>query len=285
MKDQMKRVKNNITDKSALYLVSTPIGNLDDISIRAIKTLENVDFILCEDTRVSGKLLSHFEIKKELVSYHEHNKDTRNKEIINRLLLGETAALISDAGMPVISDPGYELVNECISNDIPVIPLPGANAALTTLIASGVAPKPFTYFGFLSQKEAKKIQELESLKYISHTIILYESVHRLISTLESINEVLGNRYVVVGRELTKQHEEFTFGQVKDILSDPPKLKGELVIVIQADKEEEITKPIIIQVQELVSLGIKPMDAIKQVAKSNNIKKQEVYMIYEASKKE
>lgn len=279
----MRTIQNFKSNLSTLYLVSTPIGNLNDISFRALQTIESVDFLLCEDTRVTGKLMHHFELSKELISYHEHNKDSRTEEVLKRLTHGESAALVSDAGMPVISDPGFELVRACLEQEIPVVPIPGANAALTALIASGVAPKPFTFFGFLHQKENKRLTELESLKYIDHTLLFYESVHRIEATLRSIHSVLGNRYIVLGRELTKQFEEFTFGTVEEVLNNLPKLKGELVIVVSPPEESAIQKPILVQVEELISLNVKPMDAIKQVAKMNNLKKQDVYKMYEENK--
>lgn len=274
----MYRIKHFKTDKSTLYLVSTPIGHLDDMTFRAIDTLQSVDFIFAEDTRVAQKLLKHYEIKTKPQSYHEHNKEIKTEEIIGLLKEGKHVAIMSDAGMPVISDPGYELVVAAIQAEIPVVPIPGANAALTALIASGIPPKPFTYIGFLDHKEQKRKQELAEYQYLNHTIVLYESIHRLESTLKLIHEVLGDRTIVIGRELTKLHEEFTYGKVSDILEDLPESKGEVVIVI-GHEEKEIQKSIEEQLDELISLDVPVMDAIKQVAKTNGLKKGEVYNIY------
>lgn len=275
----MQTVKNFQNNKSTLFLVSTPIGNLEDITLRAINTLRSVDFIFCEDTRVSQKLLNHLEIKKKVYSYHEHNKDSQDDFVLKLLEEGNNLALISDAGMPVISDPGFEIVTKTLEAGFNVVPLPGANAALTALIASGIAPKPFTFFGFLDHKKTKKIQELESLKEYNHTLIFYESIHRIESSLEAILEVLGDRRVVIGRELTKKFEEFTYGKVSEILKDLPTQKGELVVIVEKGEEEELEISVIDHVNQLIDAGEKPMDAIKKVAKLHGLKKQDVYNEY------
>ncbi len=275
----MKTVKNYQNNKSTLFLVSTPIGNLEDITLRAINTLRSVDFIFCEDTRVSQKLLNHLEIKKKVYSYHEHNKDLQDDFVLKLLGEGKDLALISDAGMPVISDPGFEIVQKTLEADFNVVPLPGANAALTALIASGIAPKPFTFFGFLDHKKTKKIQELESLKEYNHTIIFYESIHRIESSLEAILEVLGDRQVVIGREITKKFEEFTYGKVSEILENLPTQKGELVVIVEKGEDEVLEISVIDHVNKLVDEGLKPIEAIKQVAKLHGLKKQDVYNEY------
>lgn len=275
----MQTVKNFQNNKSTLFLVSTPIGNLEDITLRAINTLRSVDFIFCEDTRVSQKLLNHLEIKKKVYSYHEHNKDSQDDFVLKLLEEGNNLALISDAGMPVISDPGFEIVTKTLEAGFNVVPLPGANAALTALIASGIAPKPFTFFGFLDHKKTKKIQELESLKDYNHTLIFYESIHRIESSLEAILEVLGDRRVVIGRELTKKFEEFTYGRVSEILKDLPTQKGELVVIVEKGEEEELEISVIDHVNQLIDAGEKPMEAIKKVAKLHGLKKQDVYNEY------
>lgn len=275
----MKTVKHFQNNKSTLFLVSTPIGNLEDITLRAINTLKSVDFIFCEDTRVSQKLLNHLEIKKRVYSYHEHNKDSQDDFVLKLLNEGNNIALISDAGMPVISDPGYEIVVKALDAEFNVVPLPGANAALTALIASGVAPKPFTFYGFLDHKKMKKAQELEELKKLNHTIVFYESIHRIESTLEAILEVMGDRYVVIGREITKKFEEFTYGHVSEILKDLPTQKGELVVIVQKGESEELDISVIDHVNKLIDEGEKPIEAIKKVAKLHGLKKQDVYNEY------
>jgi 16S rRNA (cytidine1402-2'-O)-methyltransferase len=275
----MRKIQNYQNNKSTLFLVSTPIGNLEDITLRAINTLKSVDFIFCEDTRVSLKLLNHLEIKKQVYSYHEHNKESQDTYVLKLLSEGHDIALISDAGMPVISDPGFEIVQKALEEEYNVVPLPGANAALTALIASGIAPKPFTYFGFLDHKQSKKKQELESLKQYDHTLIFYESIHRMEATLKAIHEVLGDRYIVIGREITKKFEEFTYGKVSEVLKDLPAQKGELVIIVEKGEEKELSISIIDHVNQLIDAGEKPMDAIKKVAKIHGVKKQEVYNIY------
>ncbi len=275
----MKTNSNFRNEKSTLYLVSTPIGNLEDITIRAVNTLKSVDFIFCEDTRVSMKLLNHLEIKKKVYSYHEHNKDLQDDFILSLLEDGKNIALISDAGMPVISDPGFEIVTKTLEKDFNVVPLPGANAALTALIASGIAPKPFTFFGFLDHKKNKKRQELESLLQYDHTLIFYESIHRIEATLIAILEVLGDRYVVIGREITKRFEEFTFGYVSEIIENLPKQKGEMVVIVQKGEKKESDISVLDHVLEIIELGEKPIEAIKTVAKLRGLKKQIVYDAY------
>ncbi len=272
----MRKIQNYQNNKSTLFLVSTPIGNLEDITLRAINTLKSVDFIFCEDTRVSLKLLNHLEIKKQVYSYHEHNKESQDTYVLKLLSEGNNIALISDAGMPVISDPGFEIVQKALEAAYNVVPLPGANAALTALIASGIAPKPFTYFGFLDHKQSKKKQELESLKQYKHTLIFYESIHRMEATLKAIYEVLGDRYIVIGREITKKFEEFTYGKVSEVLKDLPPQKGELVIIVEKGEDEVLTISVIDHVNQMIESGEKPMDAIKKVAKLHGLKKQEVY---------
>lgn len=272
----MRKVQNYQNNKSTLFLVSTPIGNLEDITLRAINTLKSVDFIFCEDTRVSLKLLNHLEIKKQVYSYHEHNKDSQDSYVLKLLSEGHNIALISDAGMPVISDPGFEIVQKALEAEYNVVPLPGANAALTGLIASGIAPKPFTYFGFLDHKQSKKKQELESLKQYDHTLIFYESIHRIEATLKAILEVLGDRYIVIGREITKKFEEFTYGKVSEVLENMPAQKGELVLIVQRGEQEALSISVIDHVNQLIDEGEKPMDAIKKVAKLHGLKKQDVY---------
>ena len=215
-----------------LYIVSTPIGNLKDITLRAIETLKEVDFVLCEDTRVSGNLLNHLEIKKELISLNAFNEKKKIEHIVNRILSNQTAALISDAGTPLISDPGVRLVSSCIENKIEIIPIPGASALVAALSMSGLPTDSFVYEGFLPQKKGRQTK-LKELANENRTIVLYESTYRIEKLLKELNEYLPDRYVVVCREITKKFEETWRGFPKDILEsfEQKIIKGEFVVVI------------------------------------------------------
>jgi 16S rRNA (cytidine1402-2'-O)-methyltransferase len=215
-----------------LYIVSTPIGNLKDITLRAIETLKEVDFILCEDTRTSGNLLNHFEIKKELISLNAFNEKNKIEFIVNRILSNQTAALISDAGTPLISDPGVRLVSACIEKDIEIIPIPGPSALIAALSMSGLPTDAFVFEGFLPQKKGRQTK-LKELAEEKRTIVLYESTYRIEKLLKELNEFLPNRFVVVCREITKKFEENWRGFPKDILEtlENKTIKGEFVVVI------------------------------------------------------
>ena len=215
-----------------LYIVSTPIGNLKDITLRAIETLKEVDFILCEDTRTSGNLLNHFEIKKELISLNAFNEKNKIEFIVNRILSNQTAALISDAGTPLISDPGVRLVSACIEKDIEIIPIPGPSALIAALSMSGLPTDAFVFEGFLPQKKGRQTK-LKELAEEKRTIVLYESTYRIEKLLKELNEFLPNRFVVVCREITKKFEEDWRGFPKDILEtlENKTIKGEFVVVI------------------------------------------------------
>jgi len=215
-----------------LYIVSTPIGNLKDITLRAIETLQEVDFILCEDTRTSGNLLNHFEIKKELISLNAFNEKNKIEFIVNRILSNQTAALISDAGTPLISDPGVRLVSACIEKEIEIIPIPGVSALIAGLSMSGLPTDAFVFEGFLPQKKGRQTK-LKELAEEKRTIVLYESTYRIEKLLKELNEFLPNRFVVVCREITKKFEETWRGFPKDILAtlDNRTIKGEFVVVI------------------------------------------------------
>ncbi|NUJ97250.1 16S rRNA (cytidine(1402)-2'-O)-methyltransferase [Candidatus Gracilibacteria bacterium] len=216
-----------------LYIVSTPIGNLDDITLRALKILENVDFVACEDTRKTGILLAHFNLKKKLISYHSHSGEMKGEKIIELLKSGNSIALVSDAGTPGISDPGYPLIQKAIEENIEIIPIPGASAFLTCLQASGMQANHFTYLGFLPIKKGRKTL-LEKLKQKEHPVIIYESVHRIEKTLSELKEIFGeNHQAVVGRELTKKFEEIkrgNFGEMYKYFQNKEKQKGEFVII-------------------------------------------------------
>lgn len=266
-----------------LYLVPTPIGNLGDISLRARQTLENADFIAAEDTRVSLKLLNHLEIKKPLVSYYEHNKTFKGGRIVERILAGETCALVSDAGSPAISDPGEDLVKECAAAGITVCAIPGPCAAITALSISGQSTGRFCFEGFLSMSKKSRREHLSSLRAEKRTMIFYEAPHKLMNTLEDMVEVFGaERPVSFCRELTKLHEEVlrtTLGQaIVHFTETPP--KGEFVLVVAGAPEEAKEVPTATdaagRVNELISQGLSRKDAIKQTAQELGLPKNAVY---------
>ena len=266
-----------------LYLVPTPIGNLGDISLRARQTLENADFIAAEDTRVSLKLLNHLEIKKPLVSYYEHNKTFKGGRIVERILAGETCALVSDAGSPAISDPGEDLVKECAAAGITVCAIPGPCAAITALSISGQSTGRFCFEGFLSMSKKSRRDHLASLRAEKRTMIFYEAPHKLMNTLEDMVEVFGvERPVSFCRELTKLHEEVlrtTLGQaIVHFTETPP--KGEFVLVVAGAPEEAKEVPTATdaagRVNALISQGLSRKDAIKQTAQELGLPKNAVY---------
>lgn len=279
----MNRQKSFENDRPCLYLVATPIGNLEEITYRAIKILQEVDFIGAEDTRNTIKLLNHFNIQTKLISHHEHNLGQSIPKLINLLLEGNNIALVSDAGYPAISDPGYELVKEAIKNEINVIPISGANACLDALIVSGIAPQPFLFYGFLDHQDKKKKKELQDLKNYRETIVFYESPHRILKTLKLMLEIMGNREIALCREITKRHEEILRGNIEEIMEVAAELKGEMVIVVSGNDnviEEQVFEQTIVEhVDEYVNKGMTVKDAIKEVAKLRNIKKNEVYATY------
>src|SRR5258708_2806648 len=267
----------------ALYLVSTPIGNLEDITLRAVRVLGEVDVVACEDTRETRKLLDHFGIAKPTVSYHEHNEAARTVDLIERLAGGTSVALVTDAGTPLVSDPGYRLVSAAIQAGVPVVPLPGPSAALAALAAAGLPTDAFRFCGFLPPKSGQRRRTLEELRQETCTLIFYEAPHRIVDTLADIEAVLGERPVVVARELTKIHEEFLRGTASEIraqLSARPAVKGEITVLI--GKAEGAVRPDATSpeeaVRELERQGIARMDAIKQVAKSRGLGKREVYRL-------
>ncbi|MGD6778060.1 16S rRNA (cytidine(1402)-2'-O)-methyltransferase [Sutcliffiella horikoshii] len=273
-----------------LYLIPTPIGNLEDITYRSLRMLKEVDYIAAEDTRNTKKLCNYFEITTPLISYHEHNKEQSGRKIIDLLKEGKDIGLVSDAGMPSISDPGYEIVVEALEEKLYVIPLPGANAALTALIASGLVSQPFYFYGFLDRQKKEKKKELERLKKFTDTFILYESPHRLKDTLSLMHDILGNRSIVMSRELTKKFEEFTRGSISEVLAlyEEQGIKGECCIIIEGNSEEESDETeswwqdlsIMEHVQQVMETeGYSSKEAIKQVSKERNLPKREVYQAF------
>ena len=270
-----------------LYLVATPIGNLDDITLRALKVLKEVDVIAAEDTRHTLGLLNHFEIKKPLISYYKEIEREKSDSIIELLEEGKNVAVVSDAGTPGISDPGEEIVKKCIENGIDIIPIPGACAFVNALIASGFSTREFIFVGFLSTNRKEKVEKLEELKLEKRTIILYEAPHKLKNTLETIKEVLGNRRIVLARELTKVYEEFIRKTVDEVLDNIDEYRGEFVILIEGSsigkKELELSNLNNMSIEEHYKYyedqGLDKKDIIKQIAKDRNVPKNDIYQMF------
>ncbi len=274
------RIRSFDSNQGILYLVATPIGNMSDITLRAIEILKSVDKIYAEDTRNSINLLKHHNISTHLESYHEFNQEIKTKDIVEEIKSGMNIALISDAGLPVISDPGYKIVKEARACGLRVSTIPGASAGISALISSGIAPMPYTFYGFLDSKKTKRISELNDLKYINHTIIFYEAPHRLADTLKDMYDVLGNREICIARELTKTFEEYILTNLEDSLN-LEQLKGEIVLIVNGYKSEDDKEEIDPnqRIDELIKLGYKPNEAIKEAAKQLNMDKKELYKNY------
>ena len=269
--------------KGKLYIVATPIGNLDDITLRAINTLKQVDIIIAEDTRHSLKLLNHLEITKPLISYHRHNEEEKTDMILNKIEEGNNIALISDAGTPVISDPGEFIVKEALERNIDVVPIPGACAIIPALMAAGVNTRSFTFYGFLSLNKKIRNKELEQIRSNRNTIILYEAPHKIINTLKDLENYVGDRKIVLARELTKIHEEFIRGTIEEIQEKITTPKGEYVIIIDensdidTNEENELNKLTLEEHFEYYKkIGLDKKDIIKKIAKDRNVPKNEIY---------
>lgn len=284
----------NEGNEPVLYLVPTPIGNLEDMTYRAVRILKEVDVIAAEDTRNTMKLCNHFEIDTPLMSYHEHNQLSAGAQIIEKLSNGLSVAIVSDAGMPGISDPGYEIAHLAIEAGYKVISLPGANAALTALISSGIVPQPFYFYGFLDRNKGKKKKELEELRNKKETLIFYESPHRLKETIQKLAEILGNRRITLARELTKKFEEYVRGSLYELKEwvSSEEIRGEFVLIVEGSNEIEIETITTwwqeFSIEEHVNAymkneNLKPNDAIKQVAKDRELQKREVYQIFHTDK--
>lgn len=281
-------------ERGSLYLVPTPIGNLEDMTFRAIQTLKNVDIIAAEDTRVTMKLCRHFEISTRLISYHEHNKQTQGKRLLQLLAEGKNIALVSDAGTPAISDPGSELVRACIENKIQVIPLPGANAAITALIASGLYERHFYFYGFLPRHKKERNNELQRLMYISDPLIFYEAPHRLKETLAGMLKVFGDRKAVLARELTKRYEEFIRGTLQQLYdwTNDHEIRGEFCLIVEGSQQETVTETnwwealsIIEHVDHYIaSENMSVKEATKRVASERGMSKRDVYQLYHENEK-
>lgn len=274
---------------SKLYVVGTPIGNLGDMTYRAVETLKSVDFIAAEDTRVSVKLLNYFDIKKPLVSYHEHNHKYSGENIINRIIGGETCAVITDAGMPCISDPGEDLVRLCAENDIPVEVVPGPSALISALAVSGLDTSKFAFEGFPSVAKRSRNELFAACVNETRTLIFYEAPHKLVATLNDLYKFFGDRKITLCRELTKIHEEIirtTLAEAVNLYDDEAcKPKGEYVLVVEGAKEiveESTPESALEQVKALVAKGMRGADACKQIAKTSGISKSELYSMLLAS---
>lgn len=270
-----------------LYIVATPIGNLDDITLRAIKVLKDVDIIAAEDTRHTLKLLNHLEISKPLISYYKQTEKVKTEILIERLKKGENIALVSDAGTPVISDPGEEVVKVAIKNNIKVVPIPGPCALITALIASGMVAKEFSFIGFLPVNKKEKKEKLKELLEDTKTLIFYEAPHKLIDTLKEMKDVFGNRKICLARELTKIHEEFLIDTISNLLEKIEVPKGEYVIVVEGSdlskREIETNKLNNMTIEEhykyYEKLGYEKKEIIKQIAKDRNVNKNEIYKLF------
>ena len=263
-----------------LYIVATPIGNLEDLTYRAARILREVNLIACEDTRQTRKLLDHYSIHQTAISYHEHNEAARAVELVQRLLGGENIALVSDAGVPLVSDPGYRVVRAAIDAGVTVTPVPGPSAALAALSASGLATDSFRFAGFLPSKSGQRQRLLREMTKVNETMVFYESPHRILDALADINEILGTRPVVVARELTKVHEEFLRGTAREVhavLSTRPTIKGEITLLIGKAEAAPVTgSPLGEAVASYERDGLSRMDAIKAVARDRGLSKREVY---------
>ena len=269
--------------KGKLYLVATPIGNLDDITLRAINVLKQVDLIVAEDTRQTLKLLNHFNISKPLISYHRHNEEIKVDNLIEKLKSGENLSLVSDAGTPAISDPGEVIVREAIKNNIEIIPIPGACALINGLIASGLDTKEFCFYGFLPLNKKLRKEKLEEIKNENKTIILYEAPHKIINTLKDLNDIMPNRKIVLARELTKIHEEFIRGSVEEIFDTYNEPKGEHILIIEGNIEKEQNSHDLLEYLSIEDLynyykqqNLSKNEIIKKIAKDKNVNKNEIY---------
>ena len=266
-----------------LYIVATPIGNLEDITIRALNILKSVDLIAAEDTRQTLKLLNHFEISKPLISYHRHNEDVKSEILLEKLNEGQDIALVSDAGTPGICDPGEVVIKKAIESNITVVPIPGACAMINALIASGISTSEFIFLGFLPLNKKNRKQKLEEIKNSNKTIILYEAPHKMKNTLEDLKDIIGDRRITLARELTKIHEEFIRDNINNILDKIDSLKGEMILIIEGKSSENNSQN---ELNELTleehyeyykKQGLDKKEIIKKIAKDRNVNKNEIYM--------
>lgn len=270
-------------NKGNLYIVATPIGNLEDITLRAVRILKEVDLIAAEDTRHTLKLLNHLEISKPMISYHRHNEGERTDDLIKELKAGKQIALVSDAGTPGICDPGEEIIKRCIEKNIKIIPIPGACAMVNALIASGISTKEFSFLGFLPLNKKTRREKLEEIKNSNKTTILYEAPHKLKNTLKDLSDIVENRKMVLARELTKIHEEYIRGTVDELIEKSENLKGEIVLIIEESKKKEENKLNDLSLEEHYNFykaqGLSKKEIIKKIAKDRNVNKNEIYQYF------
>lgn len=274
--------QNSYDGKPTLYLVPTPIGNLEDMTFRSIEVLKSVDVIFSEDTRVTLVLLNHFDIKKKLISLHDHNEDMVKDKVLSYLKDNKNVAIVTDRGTPIVSDPGYKTVKYVSDNGYNVVGLPGACAFVPAFIVSGLPSEHFLFYGFLNSKDSKMRDELNNLKNFENTIIFYEAPHRLIKCLQAILDVFGDRYVSISKEISKLHESVFRGNISDAIKSFDVVKGEYVIVIDGFKrniDDYSNLSVVEHVNMYVKSGLYVMDAIKMVAKERNIPKSEIYKEY------
>lgn len=273
-------LQNSYDGKPTLYLISTPIGNLDDITYRSVKILNDVDVIFSEDTRVTLNLLNYLEINKKLIALHEHNEDMAKEKVLEYLKNGNNIALVTDRGTPIISDPGYKTVKYITDNDYNVVALPGPTAFVPALITSGLAPQPFLFYGFLDSKDSLKRSELERLSDEEETIIFYEAPHRIIRTLNMMLDIFGDRNISISREISKKFETIYRGKISEVINIIPE-KGEFVIIVEGVKDKIVDNNITIKdaVDNYIRTGFDVMTSIKKVAKDRNVPKNVIYKEY------
>jgi len=278
--------QKSYNSQNALYLIPTPIGNLEDITLRAINTLKKVDVLFCEDTRIAGLLLNKLDIKKKLISCNNINEETVKEKVLTYLKEGIDVGLITDRGTPIISDPGYKVVEYVVNKGYNVIGLPGPTALIPALITSGIEPSPFLFYGFLNSKQSKLEKELEMLKSLKYTLIFYESPHRIITMLETLKNVLGDRKISLNREISKLYEEIYRGTITEVINELGKdIKGEFVIIVEGNKDivnyDELT--IKEHIVSYVKLGYSEKEAMKLVARDRNTTKSDIYKQYQFDK--
>lgn len=280
--------QRNYDGSAVLYLVPTPIGNMEDMTFRSVRILKEVEVIFSEDTRESQILLNYYGIKKKLISLHDHNEDSVKEVVLSYLEKGFSVAIVTDRGTPIVSDPGYKTVSYVSKKGYRVVGLPGACAFVPALIISGIAPQPFTFYGFLDSKIEKKRKELEKLKFVTNTLIFYEAPHRIFKTMELMLDVFGNREVSLSREISKKYESVYRGNISSLLSSLEGIKGEFVIVVSGfldSVSDDVELGIVEQVDFYIENGASKMEAIKMVAKERGLKKNDVYSEYHRGDKQ
>ena len=268
--------------KGKLYIVATPIGNLEDITYRALRVLKEVDLIAAEDTRTTLKLLNHYEINKPLISYHRHNEELKKDILIEKLNNGENIAIVSDAGTPGISDPGEIIIKEAIMNNIEVISIPGACAAINALVCSGLDTKEFSFIGFLPLNKKLRKEKLNDIEKETKTLIIYEAPHKLNDTLKDLKDIIKDRRIVLARELTKIHEEFIRGSIEEVIDKSKNLKGEMILIIEGNEKEEDENflnnlSLEEHYQYYEKIGLDKKEIIKKISKDRGVNKNEIYM--------